>query len=164
MAILISAVARVVPSDLWHRHSRNAVRSSHRINLTHMDRWALYTAGKISKPTPSPQVLRLEAHGDFVIESIDRHPLGSCELHDLSGQCIAMDIVAIEDALAGPCSELYRPSLISRSSHVVNRRREKLWHESCRPGTPPLVTLQAAVGGFALGVVAAVTSVVFFLR
>ncbi len=127
-----------------------------------MDSWALYTAGKISKPTPSPQLLRLESHGDFVIESIERHPPGSRELHDLSRPCIAVDIVAIEDALADPCSELYRPGLISASSQVVNRRREKLWHESCRPGTPPLVTLQAAVCGFALGVFATVTSVVLF--
>ena len=129
-----------------------------------MDRWALYTAGKTSKPTQSPQLLRLESHGDFVIESIDRHPPENRELHDLSGPCIAVDIVAIEDALAGPCSELYRPDLISVSSQAVNRRREKQWHESCRPGTPPLVTLQAAVGGFALGVVAIVTSLVIFWR
>ena len=132
------------------------------IKLTLMDRWALYTAGKISKPTPSPQLLRLESHRDFVIESIDHHPPGSLALHDLSGQCIAVDIVAIEDALAGPCSELYRPGLISVSSQVANRRRENLWHETCRPGTPPLVSLQAAVGGFALGVIATATSAVLF--
>ena len=129
-----------------------------------MDRWELYTTGKISKPTQSPQLLRLESHGDFVIESIDLHPPQGRELPDLSGPCIAVDIVAIEDALAGPCSELYRPGLISASSQVVNRRREKQWHESCRPGTPPLVTLQAAVGGFALGVIATVTSLVIFWR
>jgi len=129
-----------------------------------MDRWALYTAGKISKPTQSPQLLRLESHGHFVIESIDHHPPEGRELPDLSEQCIAVDIVAIEDALAGPCSALYRPGLISVSSQVANRRREQLWHESCRPGTPPLVTLQAAVGGFALGVIATVTSLVFFWR
>jgi hypothetical protein len=129
-----------------------------------MDRWALYTAGKISKPTQSPQLLRLESHGDFVIESIDRHPPEGRELPDLSGQCIAVDIVAIEDVLAGPCSGLDRAGLISRTSQAANRRREKQWHESCRPGTPPLFTLQAAVGGFALGVIATVTSLVIFWR
>jgi hypothetical protein len=129
-----------------------------------MDRWELYTAGKISKPTTSPQLLRLESHGDFVVESIDRHPPQGRELPDLSGPCIAVDIVTIEDALGDPCSELYRPSLISVSSQIANRRREKLWHESCRPGKPPLVTLQAAVGGFALGVIATVTSLVLFWR
>jgi hypothetical protein len=75
-----------------------------------------------------------------------------------------MDNVSIENTLIGYCSELYRPGLISRSSQVVTRRRERLWHETCQPGRPPLVTLQAAVGGFALGVLATVTSVVLFWR
>lgn len=129
-----------------------------------MDRWALYTAGKISKPTQSPQLLRLEPLGDFVIESMDNHPPEGSELRDLSGPSIAVDTVAIEDTLGRPGCDLHRPGLISCSSQVVNRRRAKKWQETCRPGAPPLVTLQTAVGGFALGVIATVTSVVFFWR
>jgi hypothetical protein len=104
----------------------------------------------------------LEPLGDFVIESMDNRPPEGSELCDLSGPSIAVATVAIEDALAGPCSELDRAGLLSCTSQAVNRRREKQWHESCRPGMPPLVTLQAAVGGFALGVVATVASVVLF--
>lgn len=142
--------------------SRSAILPG--IKLTLMDRWALYTAGKISKPTQSPQLLRLESHGDFVIESMDNHPPEGSELCDLSGPSIAVDTVAIEDTLERPGCDLHRPGLISCSSQSVNRRRGKQWHETCRPGTPPLVTLQAAVGGFALGVIATVTSLVIFWR
>lgn len=127
-----------------------------------MDRWALYTAGKISKPTRSPQLLRLEPLGDFVIQSMNYPPRESREICALSASTLALDTVAIEDAQGASCSELHRPGLISCSSQAVNQRREKQWHESCSPGTPPLFTLQAAVGGFALGVIATVTSVVFF--
>lgn len=120
-----------------------------------MDRWELYTAGKISKPTQSPRLLRLEAQGDFVIEWPDNHPPENNELRDLPGSIVAVDSAAAQDTLGVRCLGLDRTA-----SQAVNRRREKLWYESCRPGKPPLVTLQAA-GGFALWVVAAVTLVVY---
>ena len=126
-----------------------------------MDCWELYTAGKISKPTQSSQLLRLEAHGDFVIEWPDNHPPEKNELTDLPGARESVDSIATEDTLGVRCSELDRAGLISCTSQAVNLRREKLWHESCRPGTPPLGTLQAVVCGFALAFIAALASVVF---
>ena len=129
-----------------------------------MDRWALYTAGKISKPTRSPQLSGLESPADFVIEPMDNHSAESSELRELGGTPIAMDSVAVEEVLGGHCSVLERPGFISRSSQIINRRREKLWHESCRPGPLPPLAWQAAVGGFALIVFATVTSVVIFWR
>lgn len=134
------------------------------LTMTLMDQWALYTAGKISKPTQSSQLLRLDPRCDFVIEFKDHPPREGSELTDLYGQCLAVDPVSIDNTSFSNCDELYRPGLISRSSQVVNRRREKLWHETCQPGRPPLVTLQAAVGAFALGVIASVTSLVLFWR
>jgi hypothetical protein len=121
-----------------------------------MDRWELYTAGKISKPTRSPGLLRLEAHGDFVIEWPDNHPPENNELRELPGSIFALDSATAEDTLRDRCFGLDRTA-----SQAVNRRREKLWHESCRPGKPPLVTLQAAAGGFALWMVASVALVVY---
>jgi hypothetical protein len=55
------------------------------INLTLMDQWALYIAGKISKPTQSSQLLRLDPHGDFVVEYKNHPPREGSELTDLSG-------------------------------------------------------------------------------
>ena len=45
-----------------------------------------------------------------------------------------------------------RPVLESFPHRVVNRRREKIWHERCEPGQMPCLSLPSAVIGFLVGI------------
>lgn len=54
--------------------------------------------------------------------------------------------------------------LLTGSGKAINRRRGKRWHETCIPGNPPLIGMQAAAGGFLLGVAATLLGLYILTR
>lgn len=112
-----------------------------------MDRWELYTAGKIPKPTESLQLSRVVSHGDFVIEAIEAiEAIDPPEGGDPD--------VSANDTVPGEGSNRGR-------RWEKERQKERIWNETCDPGKPPMRSLQAAACGFILGVAA--TLLAFFV-
>lgn len=106
-----------------------------------MDRWQI--DAEVTKPTPagSPQFPRVESQHDPVIEAVENNPIKSDEPH--------------------------KPGFLGPPAGDASRRlegKEKLWNETCNPGDSALVGMQAAAGGFVLGVVSTLLGIYVLMQ